>query len=191
MASSTHYALTFSVLASAVALQLGCNGDDPFGAGGSGAGAGSGASGAGNTTGSNSYPIVYQGFATLTTTYSITFGDQSSIECQATGAWTGTVTADEVILQGAVDQRANFDTGTTDYTTVCLPGNQTLVRRGSHDGERFTIEVPYESTQVTMTGSFGSEELLGAYDTTWTGVVAGFSEITKSEHLSLALPIQP
>lgn len=144
-----------------------------------------GASDGGSTGGA--WPLQYEGTATLRRTLHINFDDMSTIECRSTGAWTATVTKDTVTITGKVDKRATFAGG----TTLCETVTDSVIRTGSHDGEKFTLTFNYESTPVSLRGSFGATELLGSYDATWTGTVAGFGTITKTEDVSLALPLKP
>lgn len=165
-------------------LLLGCSSDS----GGSNPGSGGTTAGSGGSGAApQNYPISYKGTATLRRTIAIEFDDMSSIECHSTGQWSGTVTQDKITIEGKVDKKATFLGG----TTVCTDVQDSVFLTGTHDGEHFTIEFDYESTPIKMTGSFGSAELLGSYDAAWSGKVAGFGGISKTEDVSLALPIEP
>jgi hypothetical protein len=134
--------------------------------------------------------LEYGGIATIERSIEIRIPEgawESWIDCESTGPWSARIEGERILITGEIDVKATWN---SDGWAVCEPTAETFYRWGTtQNDERFTIEWDYETTPTTLSGSYDEDELLGYYETSWTGIVAGWGEITKTEELYLALEI--
>lgn len=137
-------------------------------------------------------PRTYAGTASVVRTLTRDW-DGGSVRCERVETWQARLEADGTVRvtgEITVDGSAGSDAAT------CIERRfpeSAISHRGTFGGGAFAIDVGYEGSTVTWTGTVDERTFAGEYEVTWSGVIAGFGDrpITKTERVVVALAHPP
>jgi len=133
------------------------------------------------------YPKIYSGLAEFKEGLTITWDEGSTGECKSTGLWTITLNEDgSAKAIGEYTSRPQFNSSGV-YCVENDSGSWGKFYSGTHEKGKVLIDVFLENDIKYLEGSFNNNTLTGSYSNSWTGVLPGWGELTKTEALTVNL----